>query len=328
MEVLLFAILLAGLVLAIRHLRESLEASKKTTYRRIRVEATTADMPERRIPLKQQVRQKPSPEIIKTVSGRKFWEEGYETGVCPDISSSVPRWFVDLRSQGKIRVNCLTQATIYLRNDGKLYHVQKAYCAGDIEPIWDAFESDVERLGFIRSSLKRDKVSSNSEEIWECCEYTPDADCSETDNIWKVAAAARRTGRFLYTGKRKTAKSYLEELSSEAPWIYSKKFDQSTSEYEKRYQEKIKQIECERQERERDRAKNAQYIKFNIGNKETNYYQALEIEKTASPEEIKRAYWAKAKTCHPDLNPNNKEAEEEFKLLSIAYAELMSLYDN
>ena len=317
MEALILAVMaLAGLALAIRHIRENLNSA-------------VHDEKELRgyVPAEEPARPKPPPEIIKTVSGRKFWEDGYETGSYSSDPSNVPRWFVDLRSQGRIRVNCLTQATIYLRNDGRLYHIQKAYSFGRIDPIWEAIDGDKKRDKFINGVFKREKVSTNSEDIWECCEYIPDADCFELDNIWRVAAAARRTGRFLYTARRKTAKAFLEDPSAEVPWIYAEKFDQSTAEYEARYQEKIKRIAQERLEREEYSRKNARYVEIDLGGKSTDHYRVLGIEKTAGPSEIKRAYWAKAKKCHPDLNPKNKEAEEEFKTLSISYAELMRAYD-
>lgn len=47
-------------------------------------------------------------------------------------------------------------------------------------------------------------------------------------------------------------------------------------------------------------------------------YQTLGIAKTASSEEIRKAYRKLAKTLHPDLNPGNKQAEERFKELSSA----------
>jgi DnaJ family protein A protein 2 len=49
-------------------------------------------------------------------------------------------------------------------------------------------------------------------------------------------------------------------------------------------------------------------------------YQILGIPKNATDTEIKKAYRTQAVKCHPDKNPDNKQAEEEFKKLSEAYS--------
>ena len=49
-----------------------------------------------------------------------------------------------------------------------------------------------------------------------------------------------------------------------------------------------------------------------------DYYEVLGIAKDASADDIKRAYRKKAKECHPDLHPGDKEAEERFKELNEA----------
>lgn len=50
-----------------------------------------------------------------------------------------------------------------------------------------------------------------------------------------------------------------------------------------------------------------------------DYYQILGISKNATATEIKKAYRKKALEVHPDKNPNNKNAEAQFKQVSEAY---------
>ncbi len=49
-----------------------------------------------------------------------------------------------------------------------------------------------------------------------------------------------------------------------------------------------------------------------------DYYQILGLQKTATDKEIKNAYRKLARKFHPDLNPDDKEAEKKFKELNEA----------
>lgn len=49
-----------------------------------------------------------------------------------------------------------------------------------------------------------------------------------------------------------------------------------------------------------------------------DYYKILEVDKKASESEIKKAYRKMARKYHPDLNPNDKEAEKKFKQVNEA----------
>lgn len=52
---------------------------------------------------------------------------------------------------------------------------------------------------------------------------------------------------------------------------------------------------------------------------EFDYYEILEVSRSASSEEIKKAFRKKAMSCHPDRNPDNPQAEEQFKKINEAY---------
>lgn len=63
-----------------------------------------------------------------------------------------------------------------------------------------------------------------------------------------------------------------------------------------------------------------------------DYYTILGVSRSATPEEIKRAYRRMALKYHPDKNPGNKEAEDKFKSAAEAYSVLIdpekkSVYD-
>jgi molecular chaperone DnaJ len=65
---------------------------------------------------------------------------------------------------------------------------------------------------------------------------------------------------------------------------------------------------------------------------ERDFYKILGVKRDASSEEIKKSYRKLARKWHPDINPGNKEAEQKFKDISMAYdclgnKEKKKLYD-
>ena len=50
-----------------------------------------------------------------------------------------------------------------------------------------------------------------------------------------------------------------------------------------------------------------------------DYYETLSVPRTASEEDIRKAYRKLARKYHPDLNPGDKSAEDRFKNVQEAY---------
>ena len=57
-------------------------------------------------------------------------------------------------------------------------------------------------------------------------------------------------------------------------------------------------------------------------NVKRDYYEVLGVSRTSTDQEIKSAYRKLALQYHPDRNPDNPDAEEQFKECSEAYAML------
>ena len=51
----------------------------------------------------------------------------------------------------------------------------------------------------------------------------------------------------------------------------------------------------------------------------SDYYKVLGVDRAASQDDIRKAYRKLARKFHPDINPGNKDAENKFKELSVAY---------
>src|ERR1700694_4573728 len=54
-------------------------------------------------------------------------------------------------------------------------------------------------------------------------------------------------------------------------------------------------------------------------NMKMDYYEVLQVSRTATDQELKASYRKLAMQHHPDRNPNNPESEERFKACSEAY---------
>ena len=56
--------------------------------------------------------------------------------------------------------------------------------------------------------------------------------------------------------------------------------------------------------------------------RETQYYDTLGVPYDASSAQIRKAYYQRARNCHPDKHPGDAAKEQEFKELSEAYQTL------
>ena len=75
------------------------------------------------------------------------------------------------------------------------------------------------------------------------------------------------------------------------------------------------------------RSNNQRRVVSSIFCRYVNYYQILEVPRTAKKSDIKKAYINKAKQCHPDLFPGNEQKTQEFQKLQEAYNTLSNDLD-
>ena len=86
---------------------------------------------------------------------------------------------------------------------------------------------------------------------------------------------------------------------------------------------KFKKKEVKEKKDEQDRIRNRPKRSL----KDLDYISLFDLSEDFDESELKKAYRKEARKWHPDLNKNDKNAEEEFKLVNEAYEYLMRMLE-
>ncbi|KAK6590732.1 DNAJ [Cryptosporidium xiaoi] len=101
-------------------------------------------------------------------------------------------------------------------------------------------------------------------------------------------------------------------------WIeYYYSLEEEIKQLEERENNQVNQENVSNEQESSDRSKASVNPSKNVV--DTTYYDLLSVSPGASPDEIRRQYYRKAKQYHPDKNPDDNEAKEKFQKLGEAY---------
>ncbi|KAH8739527.1 DNAJ protein [Cryptosporidium ryanae] len=101
-------------------------------------------------------------------------------------------------------------------------------------------------------------------------------------------------------------------------WIeYYYSLEEEIKQLEERENSQVNQEHVCNEQDNSDKSRAPNNISKNVV--DTTYYDLLSVSPGASPDEIRRQYYRKAKQYHPDKNPDDNEAKEKFQKLGEAY---------
>ena len=265
--------------------------------------------------IKKESRELTKKTCLKTIKATSLFESGPAM-----YGGTLPNYVYEPLINGEVRVNCLTDGDIFLRNDGALFHIQ---------PNWGFMPEHVHP-----DDKEKERIIDDLNFKYQGCEYVLDDFCPDIKNIWRVIIAVKRTGRCCYGNKKNELKKAM--IEGNANWVYWKFLDQFTPESEIRFRQKLKNAQKRKKEREKwERENPPQQINFEFDEEFwRNYFKnqaeiesygnidcfkILGVSKDVSLSDLKKAYWNLAKQYHPDLNPNNEDAKKRFIEINDAY---------